>query len=125
MPSVPAEATDAALAARSSLLADRPEPTVLSERRLTEMMLEAAAPILADAVARKILAHMDEHHPAELVSQRGAGRDAHRARRHLRTAAQVASLAFYTEADILKAAAKAIGRGDYIACRTSEREADD
>jgi hypothetical protein len=51
MPELPEAAVDAALARRSDLLADRPDPMVLSERRLVTLMLEAAAPILAEAAA--------------------------------------------------------------------------
>lgn len=48
MPEVPAEAVAAALAKRADLLSDRPDPMVLSEETLTRLMLEAAAPILAE-----------------------------------------------------------------------------
>lgn len=46
---VPDEAVRAALARRADLLSDRPDPMVLSEETLTRLMLEAAAPILAEA----------------------------------------------------------------------------
>lgn len=46
---VPDEAVQAALARRADLLSDRPDPTALSEERLVRLMLEAAAPILAEA----------------------------------------------------------------------------
>jgi hypothetical protein len=46
---VPDEAVQAALARRADLLSDRPDPMVLSEETLTRRMLEAAAPILAEA----------------------------------------------------------------------------
>lgn len=49
MPDIPDEAVKAALARRSDLLADLPDPAALSEETLTRLMLEAAAPILAEA----------------------------------------------------------------------------
>jgi hypothetical protein len=110
MPKVPAGATDAALAVRNDLLADLPEPTVLSERRLTEMMLEAAAPILADAVARKILAHMERSAGYRRTRNR---RGLLSYRRHFGTAARVAAGAFTTDAEMRRAAAEALNR----ACR--------
>jgi hypothetical protein len=107
MPKVPGAATDAALAARCNLLADRPEPTVLSERRLTEMMLEAAAPILAEHAAKRILDHMDRS------TRRRGGRNRRGLlayRRHMSTAARVAAFAFSTDADLKREAAKALVR---------------
>ena len=53
MTGVPPEAVRLALVARSHALIDRPDPTALSEERLTEMMLEAALPaIRAEFAAR-------------------------------------------------------------------------
>jgi hypothetical protein len=107
LPSVPAEATDAALAARSSLLADRPEPTVLSERRLTEIMLEAAAPAFAEEAAALILRHM-ERSTRYRNSRNRRGLLAYR--RHFATAARVAAGAFSTDEDLKRAAAEALNR---------------
>ena len=45
----PEEAVRAAMAKRADLLADRPDPIVLSDETLTRRMLEAAAPVLAEA----------------------------------------------------------------------------
>jgi hypothetical protein len=44
---IPPEAVRAAMARRADLLADRPDPMVLSDETLTGKMLEAAAPLLA------------------------------------------------------------------------------
>lgn len=60
---IPDEAVRAALARRADLLSDRPDPMVLSEERLTRLMLEAAAPILADQIATAILCYADQHEP--------------------------------------------------------------
>lgn len=46
---IPDEAVKAALAKRAYLLADRPDPMVLSNETLTRKMLEAAAPAIAKA----------------------------------------------------------------------------
>lgn len=48
------EAVQLALAARSHALVDRPDPMVLSEERLTQMMLEAAAPAIREQFARNL-----------------------------------------------------------------------
>lgn len=118
MPEIPEAAVDAALARRADLLADRPDPMVLSERRLVTLMLEAAAPILAEAVAQKIIAHMEAFGPCkpagalEPVNETGR---AHRTwRRHFGIAARVAAGAFYTDEDMKRLAAEAIARGDFI-----------
>lgn len=63
MADVPDAAVQAALARRADLLSDRPDPMVLSEERLTRLMLEAAADILADKIATAILRYADEHEP--------------------------------------------------------------
>lgn len=81
------EAVQAALARRSDLLADRPDPMVLSEERLTRLMLEAAAPILAEAwgVKRREFPHDVPGFAwanAERTSRAGR-RDAERAARAL------------------------------------------
>jgi hypothetical protein len=48
MAEIPDEAVRAAMACRADLLADRPDPMVLSDETLTRKMLEAAAPLLAE-----------------------------------------------------------------------------
>lgn len=113
MPDVPAAAVAAALAKRADLLADRPDPMVLSEETLTRLMLEAAAPEMAAAVARKITAHMDDRWPSGCVGSQPA-------RRHFRTAAQIAALAFFTGDDMKRIAAEALRRGEFVACDLPE-----
>src|SRR5579871_3795615 len=49
--------------------------------------LDRAAPMLADEIARKILAHADDRWPSGCIGSQPA-------RRHFRTAAQIAGLAF-------------------------------
>lgn len=107
MPKVPAAAVDAALAARAHALADRPEPTVLSDRRLTEMMLEAAAPVFAEEAAASILRHMERSCDRRDARNR---RGVLAYRRHFRTAARVAAGAFTTDEDLKREAAKALVR---------------
>ena len=107
MPKVPPAALQAALAARCDALADGPDPMVLSESRLTEIMLEAAAPALAEEVALRILAHM-ERSTRYRNSRNRRGLLAYR--RHFRTAARVAAGAFTTDEDLKREAAKALLR---------------
>jgi hypothetical protein len=78
----------------------------------------AAAPILAEEVARKILAHMDAHGPgpSALPGSR------HAWRRHFGIAAQIASLAFSSGDDIKRAAAEAVARGEAIVCHDNHRQ---
>lgn len=84
---------------------------------LVRTALEAAAPVLAEAVARAIDAHRDAHgpHPATPVIRRAW-------RRHLTIASQVASLTFTTREELLQQAAAAIERGDYMACYDNRTE---
>lgn len=82
-----------------------------SDEALARAALEAAAPFLAGHIAQAILAHMQAHGPKD------PGTPERRAwRRHLFTAAQVASFAFSTEEDIKRQAAEALNRGDFAAC---------
>lgn len=74
----------------------------------TTRVLDSAAPILVAEVARKILAHAEEHWP----DGRQAGKVP---RRQLQVAAQVASRAFSTREDELREIAAALVRGDYLA----------
>lgn len=121
MPEIPDEAVMAAMVRRADLLADRPDPTVLSDETLTRLMLEAAAPVLAEAVAQKILAHMESHGPAPEAPGVTRHEVLRRAwRRHFGIAARVAAGAFWTREDQLRLAAEAIGRGDFIACDIPE-----
>ncbi len=118
------------MARRADLLSDRPDPMALSEETLVRLMLEAAAPLLAEAVAEKILAHMESHGPqaAALPYVTDPGFDAAVSanlqnrtwRRHFSIAAQVASLAFSSREDQMRMAAGAVERGDFIACNPPE-----
>ena len=82
--------------------------------RLARAALDAAAPVLAEAVAQKILKHSDKHEPPP-------GSPSYLAwHRHFGTAARVAAGAFGTREDQLRMAAEAIERGDFIACDIPE-----
>lgn len=107
MPDIPGEAVRLALAARAHALVDRPDPMVLSDETLTRIMLEAAAPALAEAVALRILAHMDRSTRYRGIRNR---RGLLAYRRHFTTAARVAAGAFTTDEDLKREAAKALVR---------------
>lgn len=93
-----------------------------SDEALARVALNAAAPILAEEVARKILAHMEAHGPTEGFNG-SLGSTLRRAwRRHFGIAARVAAFAFSTEDEIKRAAIEAIARGDVAVCATSEPE---
>jgi hypothetical protein len=85
-----------------------------SNEALARAALEAAAPIMAEAVAQKILAHMEAHGPQAGTPLGGTLRRAWR--RHFGIAARVAAFAFSTEEDEKRAAAEAVARGDMIVC---------
>jgi hypothetical protein len=83
--------------------------------------LEAAGPVLAEAVAQKILAHMEAHGPAPEAPGVTRHEVLRRAwRRHFGIAARIAAGAFHTREDELRLAAQAIERGDSIACDIPE-----
>lgn len=87
--------------------------------------LDAAAPLLAEEVARKILAHMERHQPPVYAIEGDDGEypntAARRAwRRHFGIAARIAAGAFTTEAEQKRDAAAALERGDFIACDLGE-----
>ena len=83
--------------------------------------LEAAAPLLAETIAQKILAHMEEHRPGPAPPGVTLHETMRRAwHRHFGIAARVAAGAFYTREDELRLAAQAIERGDFIACDIPE-----
>lgn len=113
MTEIPDEAVRLALAARRHALIDRPDPMVLSDETLTRVMLEAAAPVLAEEIARKILAHMEAHGPGPGGTRTERGQAW---RRHFRIAAQVAGFAFSSPADVKRAAIEAIARGEAAVC---------
>ncbi len=126
MPDLPAAAVQAAAAAiERELMSGRDYSMAAdSDEALARAALEAAAPILAEAVAQKILAHMEGFGPRK---PRGAlepvidtGRDYRTWRRYFGIAARVAAGAFDTREDQLRKAAEAIERGDFIACAGHE-----
>lgn len=53
---IPDEAVRAAMARRADLLADNPDQMVLSDKTLTRLMLEAAAPFIAAEESARIRA---------------------------------------------------------------------
>lgn len=106
MPTVPDAAVQAAMAAVFA----HDDPDGMTAEELTRVILEAAAPVLAEHAARAITAHMEEHSAVMPETM------ARRYRRHLGIAARVAAGAFSTREDQLKQAAEAIARGDFIAC---------
>lgn len=114
MPDLPASSLAAAESAiRDELKSSR----AVEPDRLAQVALEAAAPILAEAVAQKILAHMEEHGPVPASPGVTLHETMRRAwRRHFRIAAQIASRAFSTHEDQMRKAAEAIKRGDVIGC---------
>ena len=116
MPDIPGAALAAAAQALREAHAKRgwnkPAPWWAGE--VATAVLEAAAPLLAETIAQKILLHMQEHDKsADPASVRAW-------RRHFGIAARVAAGAFYTREDELRLAAEAIGRGDFIACDIPE-----
>ena len=116
MPDYPPEAVEAAASAIGQAMVIRK-----GTREIAVAALDAAAPVLADDIAKRILAHMEAHGPtpeAPGVTRHEVLRRAWR--RHFRIAAQVASLAFSTREDQLRKAAEAIERGDFIACNPPE-----
>lgn len=89
--------------------------------RLARAALDAAAPVLGEAVAQKILAHMEAHGPGPASPGVTLHETMRRAwRRHFGIAARIAAGAFDSREDQLRKAAEAIGRGDFIACNTPE-----
>jgi hypothetical protein len=118
MADIPQEARAAAYAARYG------EPTdTYTWDRVADKVLEAAAPLLAEAVAQKILAHMEEHGAAPASPGVTLHETMRRAwRRHFGIAARVAAGAFYTDEDMKRLAAEAIARGDFTACDIPEHE---
>jgi hypothetical protein len=98
-----------------------PRPTWRDFADPAREILEAAAPVLADAVAAKITGHMESFGPpTPLTPADPVGRQ-HRAwRRHFGIAARVAAGAFSTREDQLREAARAIADGKYVACTREE-----
>ena len=118
MPDIPAHALAVAESAiRDELKASRE----IEPDRLARAALEAAAPVLAEEIAQKILVHMEEHGPAPASPGVTLHETMRRAwRRHFGIAARIAAGAFYTREDELRLAAEAIGRGEFIGCASPE-----
>jgi hypothetical protein len=111
MPEIPDEAVMAAgVAIERELLSGKDySMSQDSDEALARVALEAAAPILAEAVAQKILAHANRR-PKALHGALGAWHQ------HFGIAARVAAGAFSTEAELKRATAEAIAAGNFIAC---------
>lgn len=129
MPDIPPEALEAVDTALDSL----PQPDSPFERDrwriVSRVAVNAAAPILADAVAAKILAHMEEFAPPKprgvaLEAVIGVGRDYRAWRQHFGIAARVAASAFTTEEEAHQAVAEALERGDFMECRSLREDGD-
>ena len=115
MPDVPAEAITAAEAAiRDAFPGEFGKPGMPEPDALARAALEAAAPLLAEACAQRILAHAERQHPRDPDHVPTAWH------RHMDIAARVAAGAFYTREDLLRLAAQAIERGDVAWCNPPE-----
>lgn len=116
MPDLPAAAIQAAAAAiERELMSSTDYPMALdSDEALARVALEAAAPILADAVAQAILAHAERQHP------RDPGHVPTAWDRHFSIAARVAAGAFSTDEDDLRMGAEALAAGNHMACDPPE-----
>ena len=84
-------------------------------RALARAALDAAAPLLAESVAEKILAHMEKYEPPGATGTRWRAR-----RRHFSITARIAAGAFTTREESLRLAAEAMARGDFVACPVPE-----
>jgi hypothetical protein len=120
MPDIPAEAIKAAERAIEAAMTDSGFRVERSAAGLASVAVEAAAPILAEAVALKILAHMEARGPAA----KGSWHARNAWRRHFRIAAQVAHFAFHTHADMARVVVEAIARGDVVTCTEPYETAD-
>jgi hypothetical protein len=114
-PSVLAAAAEAIMSAQN---ANDGEAERFEARTLARAALDAAVPLLAEAVAAKILEHAESHGPN--LGAPASDNVRRTWRRHFRIAAQVASLAFSSRDDQLRMAAEAIKRGDVIVCNPPE-----
>jgi hypothetical protein len=114
MPDIPPEV----LAAVDAALNDLPQPDSRFERDrwriASRAALNAAAPILAEEIARAILKHSDQHEPPPGSSMYLAWH------RHFAIAARVAASAFTTEEESKRATVAAIERGDFVVCDTPD-----
>ena len=122
MPDIPPAAIAAAESAiRDAFPGEFGKPGMPEPDALARAALDAAAPLLAEACASVILAHMEAHGPpaeAPGVTRHEVLRRAWR--RHFGIAARVAAGAFYTREDELRLTAEAVERGDFIACNPPE-----
>lgn len=119
MPDIPQAAVTAAAAAieRELLSGTHYAMSADSDEALARAALEAAAPILAEHVAQKILAHADRQFPKTDPAKKPGQPDRWRTwHRHFGIAARVAAFAFSTEEDIKRGTAEAIARGDFAVC---------
>ena len=114
MPDYPQAALEAAAVAIQPPEGGPPSEAAFA---LARAALDAAAPLLAESVAEKILAHMEKYEPPGATGTRWRAR-----RRHFSIAARVAAGAFTIREESLRMAAEAIERGDYVACRLPEGE---
>ena len=111
----------ALLAAGSAIRDELRSSREVEPDALARAALEAAAPLLAEAVAQKILAHME--HFADPAVERlplAASLRAGALRRHFQAAARIAAGTFDTREDQLRMAAQAIERGDWVRCDIPE-----
>jgi hypothetical protein len=118
MPDLPPAAVQAATEAVRRELLSRDYAATDPDEALARAALEAAAPILAEAVAKKITAHADRQFPPADPAKRPGQADRWRTwHRHFGIAARIAAGAFTTEDERKRAAAGALARGEFIACR--------
>jgi hypothetical protein len=119
LPDIPQAAITAAAAAIERELMSGTDYSMAagSDEALARAALEAAAPVLAETVAAKILAHMEARGPKEGFAG-SLGSTLRRAwRRHFGIAARIAAWAFTAEDEKKQLAAEAMARGDFTACR--------
>lgn len=116
MPDIPASAIAAAEKAIIGAASDFGHDDIVagSFREFARAALDAAAPVLAEAVAQRILEHAERQHPRDPDHVPTAWH------RHFSIAARVAAGAFDTREDRLRMAAGAIERGDVIVCSPPE-----
>ena len=121
MPDYPQAVVDATAQAIGNAMITRQ-----SAEAIARAALDAAAPLLAESVAEKILAHMEGFGPKRpagaLEPVIYVGRDYRTWRRHFGIAARIAAGAFTTREESLRMAAEAIARGDFAACPAPEGE---
>lgn len=108
MPEIPQSAIDAAVAAYLNDDHYNGEPVAQIERMM-RTGLEAAAPVMAEAVAAKIKAHGEKHF--------GHMRSA---RVRFDIAARIAAGAFDTKEDRVRMINQALESGNYIVCDPAE-----